>query len=233
MPWGFAAVAAATLGGAVVMSNAAGDASKAQTAGADKALSVQERIYNQDRQDLAPWRATGSNALKMLADSIGINGPEGNASATSAFQKSPGYDFAFNEGQRAVDSGMAGKGMVKSGARDKAQTRFGQGTANQEFGGWINKLGMLAGYGQTANAQTQQGAQAFATNSGNLMQDAAAARASGYAGKANAWGGAANGLSQLAGSYYSMNNNYSSGSGGMYNGSYLAPFNSSAAAMGF
>lgn len=227
-----ASVAAGSMG-----ASAAKSASNTQAAAADRATQLQSDIYQQNRADSAPWRETGSNALKMLADAIGVNGPEGTASATSAFQKGPGYDFAFNEGQRAVDRGMAAKGSVQSGARTKAQTRFGQGTANQEFSGWINKLGVLAGVGQTANAQQQQGAQAYAANTGNLMQDAAAARASGYVGSANAWSGATNNLSRLAGSLVpqpsNVINNYSNSGGGMFNGGYLAPFDSSAAAMGF
>lgn len=201
MPWGWAAAAAATIGAGVLSSNAAGSAAKTQAQSADAATGLQRDIYNQNRSDLAPWRDTGSNALKMLADSLGVNGPDAASSAGGAFQKTPGYDFSFSEGQRAVDSSAAAKGMLRSGATIKAQTRFGQNTANQEYGGWLNKLGVLAGVGQTANAQQQQGAQAYATNTGNLMQDAAAARASGYVNSASAWNGAANGLSRMATSY--------------------------------
>lgn len=202
MPWGFAAAAAGAIGGAVISSNASDKASKTQAAAADQATGLQRDIYNQNRSDLAPWRDTGNNALKMLADSLGLNGQSGNDAATSAFQKSPGYDFAFSEGQKAVDSGAAAKGMLRSGAQVKAQTRFGQNTANQEHGGWINKLQVLAGFGQNAQQQTQQGGQQFAVNTGNLMQDAAAARASGYVGSANATSGALNGLGKLAGTYW-------------------------------
>lgn len=189
------------VGSTINSADQAAKAAKAQETAANNAVGLQRDIYNQNREDLSPWRQTGSNALKMLADAVGINGQAGTDSATSAFQKSPGYDFAFNEGQRAVDRGMAAKSMVRSGARDKAQTRFGQGTANQEFGGWINKLQTLAGYGQTANTQTQQSGQAYATNTGNLMQDAAAARASGYVGTANAYSSGINNLAKFAGSF--------------------------------
>lgn len=203
MPWGWAAAAAATIGGAVISSNAAGNASKTQAQSADAATNLQRDIYNQNRTDSAPWRDTGSNALKMLADSLGVNGPDAASAASGAFQKTPGYDFSFSEGVRATDAGMSAKyGGVKNGATAKALTRFGQGTANQEYGGWLNKLGVLAGVGQTATAQQAQGAQAYANNTGNLMQDAAAARASGYVGSANAWSGAANGLGRLAGTYW-------------------------------
>lgn len=196
----------AVLGGAQVGStinsaDQAGKAAKAQETAANNAIGLQRDIYNQNRADSAPWRETGSNALKMLADSLGVNGPDAASAAGGAFQKTPGYDFAFSEGQRAVDSGAAAKGMLRSGATIKEETRFGQGTANQEYGGWLSKLGTLAGVGQTATAQQASGATAYATNTGNLMQDAAAARASGYVGSANAYSGGINNLAKFAGSF--------------------------------
>lgn len=196
----------AVLGGAQVGStinsaDQAGKAAKAQAEAADKAITLQRDIYNQNRSDLAPWRDTGNNALKMLADSLGVNGPGAASAASVAFQKTPGYDFSFSEGQKAVDSSAAAKGMLRSGAQIKAQTRFGQNTANTEYGGWINNLKTLAGYGQNAQQQTQQSGQTYATNTGSLMQDAAAARASGYVGAANAYSGGINNLARFAGSY--------------------------------
>lgn len=217
-----AVIATATVGSAVISSNASKSAAKSQAKAADKAASVQANaadqatglqrdIYNTNRADLAPWREAGGNALRMLADSLGMNGPEGSARGTSAFRTSPGYDFAVSEGTRAVNSNFAAKRMTFSGAREKALTRFGQGTADQEFGSWIGNLKAIAGIGQTATNTTAQGATAYAQNTGNLMQDAAAARASGYVGSANAAtagtlgsanaiSGGVNNLAKLAGS---------------------------------
>lgn len=196
----------AVLGGAQVGStinsaDQASKAAKAQETAASNAIGLQRDIYNQNRTDLAPWRETGSNALKMLADSLGVNGPDAASAASGAFQKTPGYDFSFSEGNRAVDRSAASRGMLRSGAQIKAQTRFGQNTANSEYGGWINRLQTLAGYGQNANTQTQQAGQTYATNTGSLMQDAAAARASGYVGSANAYSGGINNLARFAGSF--------------------------------
>lgn len=76
-----------------------------------------------------------------------------------------------------------------------------------------SRLAALAGMGSTTAAQLGQQGQTAATNVGNTyltlgqqqgqdLQDAAAARASGYVGGANAWGGAlsstASGISNLA-----------------------------------
>lgn len=232
---GGALAATGAVVGASMGSSAAKSAAGVQAKSADAATQLQADIYNQNRTDLAPWRAAGTGALQMLSDALGINGPSGNANATAAFQKSPGYDFAFSEGQKAVDTSAAARGMLRSGAAIKAQTRFGQGTADQEFGGWLGKLAGVAGVGQSATNTTAQGATAYAANAGSTMQDAAAARASGYVGASNAVTGGINSLAKLAGNYglSGLSSNYTAAGGGMYNGQYYAPFDSAAAAQGF
>lgn len=66
---------------------------------------------------------------------------------------------------------------------------------------------MLTGQ-QTAGANATNAigsaAQNYAANAGNALQNAGAARASGYMGQANAWGGALNSLAN-AGLTYGMN----------------------------
>lgn len=79
-------VAAAMIGsavvGGVVSSSAAGKASKAQQAGAEQAADaskyaadIQKQIYDQQREDFAPWRTVGTSALGQLADLYGLASP--------------------------------------------------------------------------------------------------------------------------------------------------------------
>ena len=65
--------------------------------------------------------------------------------------------------------------------------RYGQGLASTEYGNAYNRLAGLAGVGQTATNQLGTAAGTYGSNVGNLMADAAAARASGYAGMGNAF----------------------------------------------
>lgn len=204
MPVGIPAAAAvigagATVYGASKSANAAKQAASTQAAAADKSVQLQYDIYNQNRNDQAPWRQTGSNALAMLADSLGLSGPEGNARAKGAFQTSPGYDFAFEQGKRGVEGSLAAKGMSRSGAAAKKLDEFGTGMADQEWGAWSNRLGQLAGFGSTANTQGAASSTSYATGATNAMQNAAAARASGYVNSASAWNDAGNSLAKLAG----------------------------------
>ncbi len=169
----------------------------------------------------------GGTAQQAQVTQAPSTGPYG------AFQSSPGYGFAFDEGLRATDAGASARGMTRSGGTLRAEQRFGTGLANQEFGNWQNRLAALAGIGQTATGQGVQAGQNYANQSSNLLQDAAASRASGYVGAGNAIGGGLGQYAQYLGTQNAAQNNYTTAGGGMYKGSYLAPFDSEAAALGF
>lgn len=69
MPW--VSIGASLVGG-LLSSDAAGDAADAQAAGTAAATAEQRRQYDLTRQDYAPYRETGQNALAMLASYLGI-----------------------------------------------------------------------------------------------------------------------------------------------------------------
>ena len=95
------------------------------------------------------------------------NGAQGTAYdkyATPAFQESPGYQFAFNQGTDAVNALAGARGGLNSGRTMQDLNTFGQGIANQEYGNWwnradkektdyFNRLQGLSGSGQNAAAQ--------------------------------------------------------------------------------
>lgn len=75
MSWGFVAVAAASVVGGAMSADASKKAAKAQARGADAATAEQARQYDQTREDLAPWRNTGSQALNALNRLFGFETP--------------------------------------------------------------------------------------------------------------------------------------------------------------
>lgn len=101
------------------------------------------------------------------------------------FMESPGYQFRFDEGQRAVDRNAAARGRYMSGAREKASIRYGQNYASNEFGNYMNRLAAAANIGQTATNTGVGAGMNAAAYAGNAMQNAGNARASGYMGVAN------------------------------------------------
>jgi hypothetical protein len=118
------------------------------------------------------------------------------------YTTSPGYQFRFNEGQRAVEGSAASKGMLMSGGTLKDVTRFGQGVAADDFNQSFNRTASVAAGGQQANqALGTLGANA-SSGIADLYTQIGNSRASGYAGQASAWGGAANNLATLAGKYF-------------------------------
>jgi hypothetical protein len=93
-------------------------------------------------------------ANTQQANLLGLNGQPLADQAMSTFQKSPGYDFQFKEGLRAIDAGKASEGILRSGATEKAEQAFGTGLADKDFGDYITRLNALSSTG--ANAATGQ-----------------------------------------------------------------------------
>lgn len=108
------------------------------------------------------------------------------------FYASPGYQFRLDEGTRALDRSASARGLLLSGAQNKALTRYGQGVASEEFGNYTNRLAALAGLGQTANQSVASSAGQYGANAGNAIMNSGMARASGYLNTANTIGSVAN-----------------------------------------
>ena len=57
------------------------------------------------------------------------------------FRNSTGYQFRLGEGMNALNSQYAGAGAIKSGAAMRDAVQFGQNSASNEFGNYLNALG--------------------------------------------------------------------------------------------
>jgi hypothetical protein len=108
-------------------------------------------------QPLANLGAQYSKAGTLNLDALGVNGPGGNARATSAFQAGPGYQFQFDQGMDALSRRRAAGGMLNSGNADIDAIKFGQGTANQEYQNWLKNLQQSAGMGLQATGTAAAG----------------------------------------------------------------------------
>lgn len=222
---------AAIVGGSIIGAGASiyssKKASKAQKQAAQESaalerenIALQREIFNQQREDLAPWRQAGAGALSQLVAEL----PSLTAAPdASQFREDPGYQFAFDQGQQAVERSAAARGTLNSGGTLKSLLRYGQGMADQQYGTWwdrqravqgdrYNRLANIAGVGQTATTQTNQAAQSMGAQIGgslsgiaNAAMQGGNARASGYAamgqGVNQAIGGAMNAytMSQMFG----------------------------------
>jgi len=121
----------------------------------------------------------------------------------------PGYQFAYNEGQRGVERAAAARGMNNSGNVMAALQQRGQDVASQQYGAIIDRLTNLAG-------ASSQNAIAAGQSYGNIMTSALTGQADAEIGIGNAqgrgigslWTGAQNTIDSVLGAF----------TGGLYKG---------------
>lgn len=201
-------------------------AGRARSNAAQNTIDMQQGIYDQSRQDAMPWLQAGQNALAQLE--------QVNKGDYSAFQDSPDYQFALQQGLQGLDRSAAARGSLYSGGQQADVLNYASGLASQNLGNYRNNLMQLssAGQGQSqylgqlgnqfgnqyANAMGIKGdAQAQIAAAGPMTQagygNALAAGAGAYAGAAGG-GGAGGGW----GNFLGMGGGGNSGGQGSYMG---------------
>jgi hypothetical protein len=193
MPAG--AIGGALLGGGSILGGILGGkgakkAAKAQVQLGREALDLQKQMFEEGRTDLAPWREAGGQAI---GQGLAMLQPGYDYTA------SPGYQFRFDEGQRAVDSSAAAKGMLMSGGTLKDLTRFGQGVAAADFNDQFNRLMSVSSGGQQAATSTAGLGQNYANSASGILNNIGQAKASGYAGQNQALQGTLGNLASIFG----------------------------------
>lgn len=161
--------------GGVLGNRSANKAADAQVSAANRAADLSQRQFDILREDLAPFRQQGVNALNILADELLV-----------PLEATPGFNFALEQGVRAIDQSSAARGKALSGQNIRAIQEFGTGLGQQFSGERLNRLASLAGVGQTATTNTGQFGSNAAANQGNALINAGEARASGFVGGSNA-----------------------------------------------
>lgn len=158
-------------------------AAKTQARAQQAALNLQERMFNQQREDFAPWRDAGGNALGQIQALLA------NPSSVTSL---PGYDFRLGEGVKALERSAAAPGGagLYGGSTLKALTRYGQDFGTSEMNNQFNRLASLAGLGQVGATGSAAAAGNFGAMGGNSLSAMGDARAAGTIGSANAWSNA-------------------------------------------
>lgn len=80
-------------------------------------------------------------ATSLGLDALGVNGPEGNARATNAFQAGPGYNWMVDQSLEGVARKANALGMGAGGNTLAALSDRAGNLANQEYGSWLDRLG--------------------------------------------------------------------------------------------
>jgi hypothetical protein len=184
-------------------SKGAKDAAKTSAAGTEAGIEEQRRQFDLTREDTAPYRQAGVNALTQLQTDI-------NAPVTAAdVMADPGYQFGLQQGQQALDRKIAAMGGRVSGAALKAAARYGTdygstgyGAAYQRRQDRLNRLAAIAGIGQTGTNASAMAGQNSANAISSLVQGRANTQAAAGMAQANIWGNTANQLGGLAMNYF-------------------------------
>jgi hypothetical protein len=208
MTWGMTAVAAATVVTGYMGSQAAKGAAQTQSDAASRAMAQEYEMYQQGREDLAPYRESGYTALKdiekMKPFLTAQFGPE-----QFGQYLDPSMAFRQKIGTQATERLANVGGGAISGNTMRALTDYGQNLASTEYGGAFNRfqtergniyntLANIAGMGQGAVNTGVRAGESFAGSQTGLITGQAAAQAAGTVGAANAYGGAATNLGNMA-----------------------------------
>lgn len=183
MPWIPALIGA--VGGLAVGAlgdNAATSAANTQAGAANHATDVQQQMFNQVRQSLAPYMATGQ---------IGLNEINALLKDPSMVTKLPGYQFQMDQGTAAIDNSASSQGLT--GNTLKSLTQFGQGLGSSYYNNFWNQAMGLADLGQNSAAGVGQMSGQVGQSIGNNIIGAGNAIAAGQVGSAQALAGGVNG----------------------------------------
>lgn len=209
--WGAALLAGAVVVGGVEASSSAGKAADAQKTAAADANATQLQMYNQTRDDQAPWRAAGTTAIGQLSAGTQPGGEFDNTKydPSTILQDDPGYQFRMDQGNQALERSAAARGGLLNGGTLKALDRYNSDYASGEYASAysryndnittrFNRLSSIAGTGQTATQATDTAGQNAGNNISANQIGVGNANAANYIAQGNAVN---NGISSL-GSFY-------------------------------
>jgi hypothetical protein len=217
MPWGAAIAAVGVIGGAAIQSSAASKAAKQQRDATQLGIDEQARQYDQTREDLAPWRDTGAQAVHRLGDLIQPGAQLGRSFTMEDFLNDPvtkaSFQFGLDEGRKGIERRGPLTSGFDSGATLKALTRFGTDYGGQRAGesfnrfqtegtNQFNRLASVAGLGQTSAGQTAALGQATGTNISNMLMNQGDASGATTLARGNVGARALAGTSQTIGNWW-------------------------------
>jgi hypothetical protein len=153
----------ASILGSIITGKGQEAAAEAQIQAADAASQAQLQMYYQNRADLAPWREAGESALGTIQNVL---------ADPSQITTMPGYQFGMQQGTQALERGAAARGKQLSGAQLNALQTYGQNYAGTQLQNYLSPYFNLAGYGQTATAQTAQSGTQAAQGQANALVSA-------------------------------------------------------------
>ena len=152
------------------MNSGADKAAKAQKESTAMSIEAQKEMFAQMKDILAPFVGFGTDSLDTFAAAI--------PGLTSSFdptmeqlEKTPGYQFAMDQGLKGTNTALVSKGLGNSGAALKGAAQFAQGLASNTFQqAFSNDMAQKSQKFNMLLNPVQMGANAAAMTGGNAMQ---------------------------------------------------------------
>lgn len=182
-------MAVASVVGGLSQASAAKKAAKAQTNAANADIAFQKETRDIVRNDFAPYRDAGTNALAGYNYEMGLGDRPENY---RGFQATPGYQFQLDQGNESINALAGTRGGLMSGRTLQDLATFNQGVANQEYGTYMSRLGGMIDTGAGAAGMSGQASQNAAAGVSNALAARGNAAAAGAIGTGNAISGMIN-----------------------------------------
>lgn len=174
------------------------------TSGYDKAIAAYQAAVAQAREDVKPWREAGTWAVgeyKNLLD------PESGIDRTEYLRSTPGYQFADEQAQKAINNAANASGSFGSGAWATGLSEDARKRGDSTYNNYLAQLANLSGSGQSA-----------ATNSGQYSMQGASQIGQAYTDQSNLANQAAYNAYNARQSAYANNQNTLMGGIGLLGG---------------
>ena len=208
MPFGFAAVAAASLAGSYMQADAAQNAANTQANAGRQAQQSLLAAGQQAAGNYTPYQNLGQTAVNQLGTQMPyLTTPFTNQDLNANL--APNYAWQLQQGQSGQNAAANASGGMIGGNAQQALTQYNQNFASSAYQNAFNnaqanqtniynRLNGIAGLGlqgATGSANAQIGT---ATNVANITQGIANAQAGAQIGSANAYAGGLNTLGNVA-----------------------------------
>jgi hypothetical protein len=170
-------------------------------------MAEQRRQFDITQANSEPYLAAGRTALGQY------QAESDRPFDVNSAQLDPGYVWARDQGQQAIDRQTAAAGGRISGAALKSAAEYNNGVASQGYAAAynrantqrsdrLNRLAALAGVGQSATQQVSSAGSASSNAIGNIATAQGNAAGAAQIAQGNIWAGAGNQIAAIYGKQY-------------------------------
>lgn len=194
---GVGSVASSAIG-----AGAAKKAGQAQEQAAMLGVAEQRAAREELAKRLEPYAAAGGPALQAQMAALGLRGPEEQAAFVAQQEQSPIFQALAKQQEEAILQQASATGGLRGGNVQAALAQFRPALLNQFLTQQYERLGGMTTLGQQSAAGVGSAGMTAASNIGELLGQAGAAKAGAALGAGQAWGNLASLPLQFAGMAY-------------------------------